>query len=592
MPIKIGISPKIILSIATLYNDVNRIFMEYIDNSLDSAEDLYSVEENSYKRPVEIALIIQGRDFRGGQVQIIDNCIGITNFSKVVQSIGFSDKKVKAQPWINGQFGYGIYSFLACCEKLEITSKLQKEDALYIPINRDQFEAERQEDVVFPDPKKVRKFDFESGTKVCLSNFDKTCWRQVDIVELKSEIEKHFELLLARKNLSIKLIKKDDSIFNQDEEIICKSFDYGQYDGEVWEDYAETLSFSWGKKNPVRTTIKPRKPIHVYIKITTGKEINKRPVFISKGRRIGEIKDIKSFKSSHKSDLWDHPNVTGYVDLSDFLDPTIARNDFRNNNNSKALYNYLIEIEPLILDEIKNVNKKAEERHYQELEDKLNEALSKLARIDSMMYRTDYISGDKVNLEKNGIGKHIDEESGGKDHGKDRDGSRSGKGVGDSLGDGKGIDNGFGGLPGGDKGGDNALNKEASNPFEDTGFKGQEKRKSGFNIRIVDREPDIDNETKKPIRSSLIGNEITIFKQHTDFQDRVDVSRKREAKITQRLITYLAGEITVHYKDKFHNKNGQPEYNKKLFIDLVSFVYEFEKMLKDLSGKNLADLNS
>ncbi len=41
MGIQVNISPRIIPSIASLYHDVNRIFLEYIDNSLDSAEEFY-----------------------------------------------------------------------------------------------------------------------------------------------------------------------------------------------------------------------------------------------------------------------------------------------------------------------------------------------------------------------------------------------------------------------------------------------------------------------------------------------------------------------------------------------------------------------
>ena len=36
------------------------------------------------------------------------------NLEKLVESIGNSDKK--AQAWTNGQFGYGIYSFIAACD--------------------------------------------------------------------------------------------------------------------------------------------------------------------------------------------------------------------------------------------------------------------------------------------------------------------------------------------------------------------------------------------------------------------------------------------------------------------------------------------
>jgi len=130
MPIKLHISPRLVKSVSSLYNDPNRIFMEYIDNSLDSAGHWFSDESVGYTRPIEITLKIEGKNKKDGRVTIADNCFGITNFKKVVQSIGNSDKK--AQGFTNGQFGYGIYSFMAACEKLEVFSKLHKEDALYI----------------------------------------------------------------------------------------------------------------------------------------------------------------------------------------------------------------------------------------------------------------------------------------------------------------------------------------------------------------------------------------------------------------------------------------------------------------------------
>ena len=164
MPIPLHISPKIIKSIASLYNDTNRIFMEYIDNSLDSAEGFYDKEKHSYLRPIEITLKIEGDNYNNGKVTILDSCFGITNFTKVVQSIGNSDKK--ADFTTNGQFGYGIYSFMASCSKLEITSKTKKENALYIPIEKEQFDKDKQEDVFFPNPKTVKEYEYETGTKI------------------------------------------------------------------------------------------------------------------------------------------------------------------------------------------------------------------------------------------------------------------------------------------------------------------------------------------------------------------------------------------------------------------------------------------
>jgi len=568
--------------------------MEYIDNSLDSAEVFFDKENNSYTKPIQITVRISGDSYNQGEVEILDNCFGIKNFTKLVKNIGDSDKK--AQPWTNGQFGYGIYSFMAACSRLKITSKLAKEEkSLFIPILKEQFETDKQEDVSFPDPKKLIGFEFESGTKIQISGFDKFSWKQIDINELKNEIEKHFELILGRKNIVIKLIKitNNSLLGEQKDEWVCKPFDYDQYEGEVYDTLVNELYYTKQGRFPERCLLKPKKPIHIFLKITKGQEINKRPVFVCKGRRIGDVKEIRLFRSKHKSELWDHPNVTGFIDLSDFLEPTIARNDFKSNTNTRALFNTLYELEPLILDVIKEVNKSSEEKHYQELENRLNQALSKLAKLDLMNYRTDYLSGNNINLEKGGSGQHIEGESGLKDRGErnNENNSTSEDALGENEGHEKGIGGNSGEIPGGGQG-DAASNKENENPFEDTEFKGGEKKKSGFNIIIDEREPDIDSRTDEPLRSVLVGGEIRVFKQHPEFQARVEISRKGAMLISPRLITYLAGEITVHYKDRLHTRKGtQPEYSKSLFNDLVGFIYQFEALLKDLAGKNLSDLN-
>ena len=546
MPIKLHISPKIIPSISSLYNDVNRIFMEYIDNSLDSAEFYFNKENNLYSKKIQIQLIIEGENYKTGKVTITDNCVGITNFNKVVENIGDSDKK--AQGWTNGQFGYGIYSFMAACTKLEITSKLKEnKNALYLPINKEQFNTARQEDVTFPDPKEV-PFSSESGTTIILSGFEKNLWKQIDTNFLKEEIEKHFELLLGRENLEIKLT-------NTQSTLKCKAFNYDEFDGDVYAEEIKNLSTSKGRKKPEHLILQPKNPIKVFLKLTKGKTINKNPVFIIKGRRIAEIKDVKSFRSCHKSDIWGHPNLTGYINIGDFLEPTIARTDFKNTHKSKAIYEKLIELEPLILEFIKEINRKSEEKHFKELEDRLNSALSKLAKIDNMLYRTEYITGNKNNLEGGTAGKDSEKDTGGKDRGDENNSIENPKNkrdIGENKGDGnqENEDENENKNPGGTNFGDYANNKEKENPFEDSDYKGSEKKKSGFNIKIVDMEPQKDEEDNM-LRSMIIGSEIRIFKKHPSFEERVDISRKGESKISQRLITYLAGEITVHYKDIF-----------------------------------------
>ena len=130
MSIQLKISPKIISSIATLYNDTNRIFMEYIDNALDSAESYFIDKENTYTRKITINLSLVGTSYKDGSVTIEDNCTGITKIAKVVESVGYSDKS--GQFTTNGQFGFGMYSFIAACEELKIFTKFENNNCLPI----------------------------------------------------------------------------------------------------------------------------------------------------------------------------------------------------------------------------------------------------------------------------------------------------------------------------------------------------------------------------------------------------------------------------------------------------------------------------
>ena len=584
MAIQLHISPNIIPSIASLYNDTNRIFMEYIDNALDSAEDFYNTTSNCYNKKIKITLKIKGDDYKTGKVQISDNCAGISNFNKVVQSIGFSDKR--GQFITNGQFGYGIYSFMAACEKLEIISKQKNDKAYYIPIHANQFKTIRQEDVSFPDPSIV-EYSENSGTTITLSAFERDMWKTIDIEIIKSEVEKHFDLLLKRKNLEIEIISSNGDKY------YCKSFDYDKFEGDKYEKEIISLISTKGRKHPQKMDLVLKNPIFLYLKITKGKIIDRKPIFVIKGRRIAEVKDIKSFKSKHKSDIWSHPNLTGYIDLGGFLEPTIARNDFKNTPNSKALFDKLIELEELILEFLKDVNKKSDDKHYKELEDTLNRALSKLARLDSMNFRTELITGNSLpsQFDESTNGHYYDdsENNGSEIYGNGTLGNNSPEKNRESMDDDDENETiNSHSLIKNDQH-DGLIENE--NPFEDTINKADERKKSGFNIQITDRDPDIDIETNEPLRSNLIGGTIIIFRKHNDFITRVDKKRSGESTISQRLVTYLAGEITVHYKDKFVTRDSQPEYNKKMFINVVDFIYKFEEMLNGAVGKNLADLN-
>ncbi len=581
MSVKVHISPRIVNSVASLYNDTNRIFMEYIDNAIDSADqNCFDESLNSYTKPIEVKVVFSGRTARDAQVTISDNCFGITNFTKVVENIGNSDKK--AQGFTNGQFGFGMHSYMAACKNLEVTSKEANGKAYRLPLSRDLFDQDRSEDVRLPDPKVVSDFPTESGTVIRLSGFDTGIWKSIDIKALKEEIEKHFELILHRKNLTITLVHAGGT--NEQ----CGAFDYSIYKGEVYEDFITELSFHNDKRLKAPKVITPKHPVRIFLKMTEGVALNKPPVFISKGRRICEIKDVKSFKSKHKSDIWGHNTVTGFIDVQDLLDPTIARNDFRSTDKSRALFEELYQLEDLIIDYVRRANAQTDEKHYQKLEDVLNKALSKLAKVDAMNFRSTFLKGGDTPLAGGSFGSNFEDEGGLPDFGEDEtvtDGSSVGEEGEDGLGQNEG-----GEEPGGQTEGENAKNEPQ---FADSEYAGKERKKSGFNIRISDADPQIDADTNKPLRSILSGEQIVIFKKHEDFQKRVRPSRQGDSKITHRLLSYIAGEITVHYKDQFYNKreNGQPEYNKNMFVGMAEFMYELEEILAPLDNKNLSELS-
>ncbi|MCK4918196.1 MAG: ATP-binding protein [Candidatus Pacebacteria bacterium] len=564
MSIQGKISPRIIQSISTLYNDTNRVILEFIDNSIDSAEEYFDSSNNGYIRPIKIILEIDGKNNKDGVVSISDNCKGMFNIEKIVQNIGNSDKK--AQPWTNGQFGYGMCSFIACCSELKVVSRFEKGKIFEINILKDHFLVDDQKDFLFSDPIINSNFEYDTGTKVVLKMFGKSDWKDIDIKEIQVEIEKHFELLLNRTNLEIKLISNGN-------ESICKPFDYSLHEGREINEYLE---------NSFNSLLCIDKPIHLFIKVTEGKDVNKRPIFIVKGRRIAEIKDIKAFKSKNKSDIWNHPNITGYIDLGKSIEPDISRiNGFSPQYKDKMniIFNWLISKESDILDLIKEDNESTQEKHYQQLEDILSKALSKIARIDSMNFRTDIISGKELILEKGAIGSGI-----GISAPLPGSGELGGEGGG-------GSDFLEGDNPDDQLGGNKNLAKESDSLFDDKEPEGKKRRKSGFNIKISDLEPNVDINTEKQIKSRLIGDTIEIFKKHPEFEKRVGHFRGGRPKITQRLITYLAGEITVHYKDRFYSKTGQPEYNIKMFESLVESIYLFEDLLRDFVEKDLSSWN-
>jgi hypothetical protein len=91
------------------------------------------------------------------------------------------------------------------------------------------------------------------------------------------------------------------------------------------------------------------------------------------------------------------------------------------------------------------------------------------------------------------------------------------------------------------------------------------------------------------MRSQLVGGTIRIFRNHPDFESRIKKTSSKEPKITQRLSTYVSIETMVHYKDRQQMREGQAEYNIKMYISLSDYILKLENLCSVLVGRNLKD---
>ena len=559
MSLQINISPKIIPNIAQGYTDINRIFMEFIDNALDSAEDYYELKGDTYEKEIVIDIKWDKKEFI-----ISDNCAGIPDLPIVVTSIGDSNKKGSFTT--NGQFGFGIHSFMAACKNIEITTKsIEDNIAHQIKFERKDFDKANVSETKIANPSEI-KVDWESGTQVRLSNFDKDKIKSINIDLIAKEIQRHFEGLLARSNLTIKINGNK-----------CEAFNYET--NEIVDEYPEEtlneLSYSYNDKKGKSVTFNLAEtsygPITMRLQITK-KQINKLPVLLVKGRRINEITHLQSFHSKKKSGIWGHPHITGFVKVpGDFLTPTILRTDLKNDDKTKALFQYLESVEVLIEELLSAVNKKTEGEHFKTVENELNKALAKLAKSVNLRLRTEALSGNDINVKEGeeGIGGAPNPDPippiPGPNPDDDDDGISDEEGEGD--------------IP---------SNIDAE--FEDTGFKGAEKKKHGLNILLVEgATPD---EQGKMVPSYLTDGELRIFIDHPEFKKRQTYTQggdgKRKPKVTQRLLSYMAGEITVHFEDKIVSKTTSPAYGIQLFKDLCERRNELEDLIQPMDGKNFS----
>lgn len=556
---KLTISNQLVLinEIAERYDQLERVLMEYVDNSLDDADDAARSNCEEYPYLIKIKVII---DKKERLIKIIDNCRGmkIEALSRIVHNIGESKKK--GCSWLNGRFGFGVHAFRGFAKEIEFQTKHTDDDYFILKLDRD------SENIEIPIVSKNEfPTDTGTGTIVILKQFKEDYFDTLSVELIKEQIEEHFETMLKKQNLCI------DVGYETGLCMTCKPFDYTGIPGKEYKcnDVVEYGGNSY--------------PVELFFKVTDNITTTRRPRFFAKGRRILDIKDDKKFigKSKYKTSVWDHSNLIGYVEVGELVKPTITRDGFEKGKNRTLLYDSALEMEDELKTALDEINNKSQDSSYTQLEDVLSKALKKLAREDSLKFKMEILKGPGNITLADGGGSEIIGGAGGPTGNGGSSGVCGGPGEGNGEGP-KGS--GDGNLQGSGSGG--PLPKEG-----DSNCSGTTRRTSGFDIRFTKIDPDADGKLKRTIFS---GGVISINKLHPDFKERLKNTRMGELMISRRLVSYIAAVISIHYKDQYYEKyHNQPDIRTELFDQQVEFIFRLENVLapylNEIKGLILSD---
>ena len=541
--------------------------MEFVDNAFDAMQRENTLlvtlgHEVEYKDDMDISVSISGRTYWHGTVIITDSCSGMKNLNKVVESIGNSDKK--SQSWLNGQFGYGIYSSFAICNTIEILTKHVSNDySEYIKIKKDDFLIDDLSNLKF-EIERVPSHTLISGTKVILSGFSKESWLDIDAKLLKSEIENHFELLLHNPKVSVRIKDNDGNNF------ICKPYDYNLHSGVIFEKVIP-IPVSEGKFIPPFKNSE----IKIFLKINPRVAVERPPVIISKDRRVVELYQIKSLRTYNKREIWNNPSIEGYVNTYDLLSPTLARNDFKNDKTFRLVKKAILETESEILEKFKEAAAFKTVSDFSEIESKFGTNFKNLLEL-SEEQKDELKAGDIVKVSDSGsriIDVLIPNENG--------------------LFDSEVTTNNA------SKKGKRASKKDSSEVSKVKLVKSESSREfiipplsnqSNLLLKIDDTSDPIKDNNGKEKRSELFGNTVTIYKKHKDFINRVNKNAIGIEHITTELITYIASEMLVHFTNYRFEQPGKDKQSdrKGILIFFTDWLYRLEDSLKNLIGKPLS----
>eukprot|EP00300_Choanocystis_sp_HF-7_P004901 c13770_g1_i1.p1 GENE.c13770_g1_i1~~c13770_g1_i1.p1 ORF type:complete len:471 (-),score=118.74 c13770_g1_i1:656-2032(-) len=369
-------SPSFLLNnVAHRYTDTQRIVMEYVDNALDDAETFFNKETKSYTRPIIVELDV---DRKRKQLVVRDNCRGMDQpeLERIVQNVGESSKSGK--PYLNGQFGFGVHAFRAAASNLAIRTCTGRGIL--------QLELSRSQDREIPGPVRVMErlnTSTGTGTEITLTGFEPSWLDGLSGHKIATEIEMHFDRLLSRRNLSIRVREPLVGVDHT-----CAGFDYASLPGQ---DISSKVAVDGSD-------------IEVFLKVLPADRSDTRPVMVfSNGRRVSTLAQLQSFMrwSANRTYVWSHPSLVGFIEVGNALDPVITRDDFKRTKARDNLYRTLaLDVEPMAKDLIDNYNARNYDNVLNKLEGMVSKCLLDSVRTRSQRQRKLQALSDQPIMEK------------------------------------------------------------------------------------------------------------------------------------------------------------------------------------------------
>jgi hypothetical protein len=508
MKLRIANQARVVNQIAGTYKDVYRALMEYVDNAADAA----AVDD---QKPRHLRISVNTTQH---EVVFEDDCSGMSpkQLGDLLGSIGTSKKT--HLPWVNGEFGFGVHAFRAFSRYIEFTSRTKGEATCTITIDR-----EADENTEVPITRVgASEISTPTGTRIRIYGFRRGVFKGDRFTSrLQREVEEHFDDVIQ--NGILEILIKDDRVGTFS---ACRSIDLGSLPGTP-------IKLKLPVESPQGTRM-----LDVDVKLVEGAPLHHPVVLTRNGRRILPVGEIQSFRrflrgSNRDVDVWDHPQLTGRIEIDDIASPNITRDDLQQGEERDILFEALGQVQTELQRAVDASMTKHRDRQLESASKVLSERLAHVMRRLSTMFRRP-VAGTAAPGNTGEANTGI--APGGPMPGGGGPGDVPGAGGSNDTGSG-GTDLGKGGLGPGSRGA-----HEGGGPEGKPG--GTTVSSGGPELLFSHLDP--------AIRCQVVGYQITVNLDHPAYRARI-----RNDTLDERLLGHIARIISPCLTEKLYETQGQ-----------------------------------